>query len=232
MCLSLSPWLDLDQDFLGFSGVFCSRHPKAAGAGGKLSAEEVGLKAVTRRSLRPWQSCAVCPARRLGLCAQLAAEEIAALAEIKQRARVVLAGSLLYRQNEPCNDYIVILVGWVSLRIALEDGSRHILDFAVPGTFFGLEPAPGALMGHSAECLTDVTVCLLPRVRFDHLVSRSITICSRLAELATSHGARAQDHLANLSGRACACTPPVPWLPAAASAASGPARSRTFADWS
>ena len=162
---------------------------------------ETGLKSTSWRSLRAWESCAVCPARRLGLCAQLAAEDIAALAEIKRHARVLPAGSLLYRQNEPCHDYIVVLVGWVALRIVLEEGSRHILDFAVPGTFLGLEPAPGALMGHSAECLTEVTACLLPRVRFDRLVSRSITICSRLAELATAHEARAQDHLANLSGR-------------------------------
>jgi CRP/FNR family transcriptional regulator, anaerobic regulatory protein len=159
------------------------------------------VEVVSWRSLRPWESCAVCPARRLGLCAQLAAEDIMALAEIKRRARVVSSGSLLYRQNEPCHDYIVVLAGWVALRTVLENGSRHILDFGVPGTFLGLEPAPGALMGHSAECLTDVTVCLLPRARFDHLVSSRITICSRLAKLAAAHEARAQDHLANLSGR-------------------------------
>ncbi len=151
--------------------------------------------------MRPWESCAACPARRLGLCAQLAAEDIAALAEIKRHARVVSAGSVLYRQNEPCHDYVIVLAGWVALQKVLENGSRHILDFGVPGTFLGIEPAPGAPMGHSAQCLTDVTACLLPRGRFDHLVSRRITVCSRLAELAAAHEARAQDHLANLSGR-------------------------------
>jgi CRP-like cAMP-binding protein len=153
------------------------------------------------RPLRPWESCAICPARRLGLCAQLAADDITALAEIKRNVRVVSAASFLYRQGEPCHDYIIVLAGWVMLRAVLEDGSKHILDFAVPGTFLGLHPIPGALSSHSAECLTSVTACLLARARFDHLVSRNITICSRLAQLAAAHEARAQDHLANIGGR-------------------------------
>ena len=137
-----------------------------------------------------WAVCSACSRGHCGPCRNQAARSSAS-----RRVHCCIG------RTNPATIYIVVLVGWVALRIVLEEGSRHILDFAVPGTFLGLEPAPGALMGHSAECLTEVTACLLPRVRFDRLVSRSITICSRLAELATAHEARAQDHLANLSGR-------------------------------
>jgi hypothetical protein len=56
--------LDLDQELSGIFGAFYSPRARTQGTWGgpeqQLSSEEAGVEAVSWRSLRPWESCAVC----------------------------------------------------------------------------------------------------------------------------------------------------------------------------
>src|SRR5260370_28834677 len=45
----------------------------------------------------------------------------------------------------------------------LPDGRREILNFALPGDFVGLQAWVFDGMGHSAEALTDMILCIFPR---------------------------------------------------------------------
>src|SRR5260370_39852901 len=53
----------------------------------------------------------------------------------------------------------------------LPDGSRQILNFAVPGDFLGLQMSVFDKMGHSAEALTNMVLCIFPREKLWELFS-------------------------------------------------------------
>lgn len=147
------------------------------------------------------KSCAACSTRTKGICTPWSAEDMGILSGIKGHRRTAHARTDLYRQGEPYPDYLVLLDGWVGLRVMLADGSWHMPDFALPGALLGVQPGSG-LMTHSATCLTAVTVCPLPRTRLDALMAASPRLGLRLVHLAACREARLQDHFANVAGRA------------------------------
>ncbi len=148
-----------------------------------------------------FESCAACSARTLGMCAPWSADEMGMLSGIKGHRRVVVASTDLYHQGEPCPNYLVVVNGWVGTRVMLDDGTWHMPDFALPGALLGVQAVAGAVMTHSAICLTTVTVCPLPRQRLDDLIATNPQLALRLAHLAACREARLQDHFVNVSGR-------------------------------
>ena len=145
--------------------------------------------------------CAACSSRPRGVCAPWSAEEMGVLSGIKGHRRTAPARTDLFRQGEPYPDYLVLLDGWVGLRVMLADGSWHMPDFALPGALLGVQPASGVMI-HSATCLTAVSVCPLPRTRLDALTEANPRLGLRLVHLAACREARLQDHFANVTGRA------------------------------
>ena len=145
--------------------------------------------------------CSACSSRTKGLCAPWSTDEMGIFASIKGHRRVAQARTDLYRQGELYPDYLVLLDGWVGLRVMLEDGSWHMPDFALPGALLGMQPGSGG-MTHSAACLTTVTVCPLPRIRLDALTAANPRLGLRLVHLAACREARLQDHFTNVTGRA------------------------------
>src|SRR5262245_58714954 len=61
--------------------------------------------------------------------------------------RVLDAGESLYFQGDDCEKVYLMLEGWAFRHQSLEDGRRQILEFALPGSAFGL-PGTGT-MTHS-----------------------------------------------------------------------------------
>jgi CRP-like cAMP-binding protein len=59
-------------------------------------------------------------------------KELATVTDLETGARVIPSGSDLYRQGDICCTYYVVLNGWIGLSVLLHDGSRQILDFALP----------------------------------------------------------------------------------------------------
>src|ERR1700693_3139432 len=53
----------------------------------------------------------------------------------------------------------------------LPDERRQILNFALPGDFLGLQASVFDRMGHSAEALTDMVLCIFPREKLWELFS-------------------------------------------------------------
>ena len=48
--------------------------------------------------------------------------ELEAITDLESGARVVPAGSDLYRQGEVCSTYFIVLNGWIALSVLLDDG--------------------------------------------------------------------------------------------------------------
>ena len=66
--------------------------------------------------------------------------ELGTIADLETGAKVIPAGTDLYRQGDDCSTYFIVLNGWIALSVLLDDGSCQILDFALPGAILGDVP--------------------------------------------------------------------------------------------
>ncbi len=147
------------------------------------------------------RGCGQCEGRQFGFCSLWTADESRLLGEIRQSRRTYEAGSSIYCQGEAAPNYAVVLGGWVGLVVTLPDGNCPMPDVALPGACLGFMPDGGAASSHSAVCLSDVTVCVLPRGKLDALVRSHPAFGGRLAALARCREARLRDHFVNVAGR-------------------------------
>jgi len=127
--------------------------------------------------------------------------ELRTIADLEAGARVVPAGTDLYRQGDVCSTYFIVLSGWIALSVLLDDGSCQILDFALPGAVLGFRSASDAPMYHSARCLSIVRVFAFPRHKLDTIIESNPRLSVLLCRQITANEARAHDHLANLGLR-------------------------------
>jgi CRP-like cAMP-binding protein len=128
-------------------------------------------------------------------------KELETITDLEAGARVIPAGSDLYRQGDLCSTYFIVLNGWIALSVLLDDGSCQILDFALPGAVLGFQSAPNAPMYHSARCLSLVRVYAFPRRKLDIIIETNPRLAVLLCRQITANEARAHDHLTNLGLR-------------------------------
>lgn len=145
--------------------------------------------------------CRTCAVRREALCAPLSDSDIVIVERFKSGNRVFPVGSDLFFQGEISNELYTLLDGWVHLYQILEDGRRQILDFALPGAFLGFQPDLGAPMAHSAQCLTEVAVCVFPRSKLFDLFRAHPELALRMAWITSRDWTLANEHLTNVGRR-------------------------------
>ncbi|MBV8088826.1 MAG: Crp/Fnr family transcriptional regulator [Alphaproteobacteria bacterium] len=127
--------------------------------------------------------------------------ELGTVIDLEAGARVVPAGSDLYRQGDVCPAYYIVLNGWIALTVLLDDGSCQILDFALPGAVLGFQSGPGGPMYHSARCLSVVRVYALPRRKLDAIIEENPRLAVLLCRQIAADESRAHDHLTNVGLR-------------------------------
>ncbi len=154
-----------------------------------------------KTSLNIPANCRSCTVRDDALCAPLSDGELATVERFKAGNRTVAAGADLYRQDEPSGELYTLLDGWVFLYQMLEDGRRQILDFALLGAFLGFQPNLHGPLAHSAQCLTDIAVCVFPRNNLFDLFRAYPELALRMAWITARDGALAREHLTNVGRR-------------------------------
>lgn len=162
-----------------------------------------GIRTLHRSGYAPHvpAGCQECPIRPLTICQPLADSELGLVSTFKTGDVVLPAGSMLYRQGEPCSKLYNLLDGWVVVYRVLRSGRHQIVDFALPGRFLGCEPDLSAPMSYTAECLTDVAVCVFPRRPFPELVATNPGLAVRLAWLNLRDLMVARNNLTNVGAR-------------------------------
>lgn len=90
-------------------------------------------------------------------------DELSFMQRFKVDERRVSAGTRLLTEGEASAELYTVLNG-MGLRFkSLENGSRQVLAFVLPGDFLGLQAGVMAQMMHSVEARTDMTVCVFRR---------------------------------------------------------------------
>jgi len=158
-------------------------------------------QAMPSRAAARRASCLGCAARARTVCAAVPEAEIDRVALVKLPPRSLPAGATIYAEKEHCTECFTVLEGWVALTAALEDGRRIVLDFALPGDYFGFQADPRTPRAQSAIAITAVRLCPLPRALMLPLLGADPALAKHLAHLVAMHEARGYDHLINNASR-------------------------------
>lgn len=104
--------------------------------------------------------CAQCGLRASGAFHQLGRSELGFIEDFRVAAEQWPAGQTLVREQVDAGRLYTLYAGWAFRYKSLSDGRRQILNFLLPGDFFGLQQqfAEGATYG--VEALTDVSLCV------------------------------------------------------------------------
>lgn len=113
----------------------------------------------------PPPDCARCALRASGAFRPLARGELAFIDGFRTGTRRVASGQQLIREQDDGGRLYTLYAGWAFRYKTLSDGRRQILNFLLPGDFFGLQQrfAEGATYG--VEMLTDASVCVFKGTR-------------------------------------------------------------------
>lgn len=140
-------------------------------------------------------SCLACPARSATICAALPEAAIDRVALIKLLPRRLPAGAVIFAEGDPCTACFTVLEGWVALVASAEAGTQVVLDYALPGNYFGFVRNPAASRAHGAVALTAVRLCPLPCETALALLATEAPLAKRLAHLTALHEARVEERL-------------------------------------
>lgn len=136
--------------------------------------------------------CTACGAHDLAICQVL---EGAALRDLAGHVAVqrVAAGRTVFTEGEPGRDLFTVTEGMLKLYRLLADGRRQITGFLTPGDLFGLVRGSG--YAYTAEAVTEIGLCRLPRRRLDELLARHPALEHRLLASVNDELVAAQDQM-------------------------------------
>lgn len=107
--------------------------------------------------------CKDCPLRQNDTFRDFEPKELDFVQGFKSGELVAEAGTTIFLEGNNSAHLYTVLSGWVFRYKLLQDGRRQILNFGLPGDFFGLQTSMFGEMDHSVEALTDVVLCVFPR---------------------------------------------------------------------
>ncbi len=145
--------------------------------------------------------CHGCRARHVGICEPITDEHLDIVEKFKSGNRILKAGTDLFREGEYSYELYNLLDGWVYSYHLLEDGRRQILEFILPGAFVGFESNLRAPLTYSAQCLTEVAVCVFPREKIPDLFREHPELAIRMTRMCAKERMLIAGHLTSVGRR-------------------------------
>lgn len=109
--------------------------------------------------------CVHCGLRASGAFHQLAASELGFIEDFRRATERVPAGHPLIREQADAGRLFTLYAGWAFRYKSLSDGRRQILNFLLPGDFFGLQQRFSEGATYGVESLTEVSLCVFQSAR-------------------------------------------------------------------
>ena len=97
--------------------------------------------------------------------------DVHALERALAHRRIYRPKSRIVREGEVSDSFLAILSGWACRYKTLDDGSRQITGFMLPGDLCHLNSMVGAPMDHDVAAVGEVTAALIPRADIDQLTN-------------------------------------------------------------
>lgn len=127
--------------------------------------------------------------------------ETTSLLEMVLPTRVIPRGEVLLEEHGPTGRAYILHSGWVCSYKSLHEGHRQIIEWRLPGDFFGLK---SAFLGNSDRSITAVTELVISettRERVVEIASRFPRVMQFVFWKFARDEAIVAEHLANVGGR-------------------------------
>lgn len=108
-------------------------------------------------------TCTHCPLRGLEMFLPFDKEELEFMLSFKSGELAIDRGTTVLMEGANSPQLFTILRGMATRYKTLEDGSRQVVNFALPGDFLGLQAGLMGEMRHSVEAATDMVLCVFKR---------------------------------------------------------------------
>lgn len=108
-------------------------------------------------------TCTTCPLRRLPMFSEFTKDELAFMERFKTGELVAQPGTEILAQDASSTQLYTVLSGMGLRYKVLEDGSRQVVGFVLPGDFIGLQTGVMDVMRHSVEATTLMSLCVFNR---------------------------------------------------------------------
>jgi CRP/FNR family transcriptional regulator len=145
--------------------------------------------------------CAGCPLRHLASLIPELQPGLELIQKTRWDSRVVPPRTQICTEGEPSGEVFTLLAGWAFRYKLLHDGRRQILDFRLPGDFFGFGGELSDGLNHSVESITEVTLCVFRKSQFLTAVKSSPEVATLFQEILRSEEDAAFEHLVDIGRR-------------------------------
>jgi len=145
--------------------------------------------------------CQSCEARHQGICGALSPEQLSTLARSTRRVRKD-AGEELMADAMPISSYANVLRGVIKLSKVLEDGRQQVVGLQFAPDLLGRPFAAESRV--SAECASEVELCVIPKPALEHLMTQSAPLEHRVMMQALRELDEARDWMVTLGRKSAA----------------------------
>ena len=139
------------------------------------------MKSITQ-NLPQCENCAI---RSSALFGELETSQLDKARALRSSQFKYTTGEHLYREGDSADHAFTLYDGWVILYKSLENGSRQILRFALPGDFLCFKIGKNKRLDHSAVAVSDVTLCAFPIDRFKSTIAELPELALALGSMTT-----------------------------------------------
>ncbi|EIJ43071.1 cAMP-binding protein [Beggiatoa alba B18LD] len=155
---------------------------------------------MTNRSKKSEQTvpCHACPVRKLNRFQPLPESQQAVVQQYRAGQTTIPAKQYLYREGELHGNIYTVFSGWIMLYKTLSNGGRQILRYVLPGDFIGFQADLQFPMNHSAQTLTDCTLCVFPRPNFLQMLQTNPELGLQIAWITARDMTLGQEYLVNI----------------------------------
>lgn len=117
-------------------------------------------------------ACAHCPLRQFEVFLPFSDDEVTFTQSFKAGELQVEPGTTLMLEGMPSPQLYTVLEGLGVRYKTMEDGSRQVINFALPGDLIGLQAAIMGEMAHSMEATSAMRLCVFDRADLWRLFQR------------------------------------------------------------
>jgi CRP/FNR family transcriptional regulator len=153
----------------------------------KKNLRQNGLPIITK--------CEACPLRALERFRDFSPEELEFVIRFKAGERVADGGATIAAEGANLAHLYTVLEGWGFRYKTLENGSRQVLNFLLPGDFVGLQSSMFGELDHSVDALTRMRLCVFERKDVWELFRNHPGLAFDLTWLATQEEKMLGSHL-------------------------------------
>ena len=147
--------------------------------------------------IRPGEhtQCAQCGVRKLALFQGVKLENLDWTQSHRKQQYVLKPKRRLFEEGEPPKYAYTLFSGWVAEYQTSPDGGRMIHRFALPGDFLGFQAKPEQPIDHSAQALTEITVCAFPVQALKNVIQQLPELNQRLVDMQTTSIQLCRQHM-------------------------------------